>query len=49
MHAKLVASDIGNFANNNSLAFAPADVMKDLLDAVAVATQRGNAMAVRSI
>ena len=48
MHAKLVASDIGNFANNNSLAFAPADVMKDLLDAVAVATQRGNAMTVRS-
>ena len=46
-HAKYVASDIASFASTQSTAFAPSEIVNDMLDAVAVAVQRGNALAIR--
>ena len=43
-----VLNDIKVFAHEEALAFAPSEVVHDMLDAVAIAVQKGNAMAIRS-
>ena len=40
--------DIKAFAQNEALAFAPSEVVRDLMDSVAIAVQIGNAKAIRS-
>ncbi len=46
--AGYVLNDIKVFAHEEALAFAPSEVVHDMLDAVAIAVQKGNAMAIRS-
>ena len=38
--------DIKVFAHEEALAFAPSEVVRDMMDAVAIAVQRGNAKAI---
>jgi hypothetical protein len=45
--ARFVLSDISNMVHNQSLAFAPSEVVRDMMDAVAVAVQNGNALTIR--
>ena len=47
-HAGYVLEDIKAFAQNEALAFAPSEVVRDLMDSVAIAVQIGNAKAIRS-
>jgi hypothetical protein len=47
-HALYVLDDLKVFAHEEALAFAPSEVVRDMMDAVAIAIQRGNAMAIRS-
>ena len=41
-----VVDDIKVFAHEEALAYAPSDVVRDMMDAVAIAVQRGNAKAI---
>jgi len=46
--AKYVTEDIATLANqDDSLAFAPSEIVNNMLDEVAIAVQKGNAVAVR--
>jgi hypothetical protein len=45
--ARYVIQDIAGMANCHALAFAPSEIVRDMLDGVSVAIQKGNAMAVR--
>jgi len=45
--AKYVTQDIATLANQDSLAFAPSEIVNNMLDGVAIAVQKGNALAVR--
>jgi hypothetical protein len=47
-HARYVVDDIKVFAHEEALAFAPSEVVGDMMDAVAIAIQRGNAIAIRA-
>jgi hypothetical protein len=44
--AGYVLDDIKVFAHEEALAFAPSEVVRDMMDAVAIAVQRGNAKAI---
>jgi hypothetical protein len=46
-NARHVLNDISNMVHNQSLAFAPSEVVRDMMNAVAVAVQNGNALAIR--
>ena len=46
-NARFVLSDISNMVHNQSLPFAPSEVIRDMMDAVAVAVQNGNALTIR--
>ena len=46
-NAQYVLNDISNMVHNQSLAFAPSEVMRDMMDAIAVAIQNGNALTIR--
>ena len=48
MANKLVTclDDIKVFAHEEALAFAPSEIVRDMMDAVAIAIQRGNAKAI---
>jgi len=45
--ARYIIQDIAGMANCQALAFAPSEVVRDMLDGVSVAIQKGNAMAIR--
>ena len=45
--ANYVTADVAALANQDALAFVPSEIVKDMLDGVAVAVQKGNALAIR--
>ena len=45
--ARYIIQDIAGMANCQALAFAPSEIVRDMLDGVSVAIQKGNAMAIR--
>jgi hypothetical protein len=46
--ARNVVEDIAGMAHCHALAFAPSEIVRDMLDGVSVAIQKGNAMAIRA-
>ena len=42
-----MTADVAALANQDALAFVPSEIVKDMLDGVAVAVQKGNALAIR--
>ena len=45
--AGYVTADVAALANQDALAFVPSEIVKDMLDGIAVAVQKGNALAIR--
>ena len=45
--ANYVTADVAALANQDALAFVPSEIVKDMLDGIAVAVQKGNALAIR--
>ena len=46
-HARYIVDDIKQLAGSQAAAYAPSDIIRDLLDEVAIAVQKGNALAIK--